>query len=195
MVTAAIEKNLDRLRVDQVGSLGRPTELAEASTRHAKGEISNSDLRSIEDKAIRAVIRRQEDIGLPILTDGEFRRRNFQDSFANAVSGFDTPVTMGRPDQWRDPKEWRDPNNPGNRSEPNYNAAGPAIATRRPVVERLALKTNVILQEYKAAASMTKLPLKVSLIGPDRIAQRFAWEASRDVYENIDEFMADVVAI
>ena len=41
--------------------------------------------------AITAALATQERIGLPILTDGEMRRRNFQDSFATAVSGFDVP--------------------------------------------------------------------------------------------------------
>ena len=42
---------------------------------------------------------------------------------------------------------------------------------------------------------MAKRPVKVSLIGPDRIAQRFAWEKSQAVYKDIDEFVADVVTI
>jgi len=41
-----------------------------------------------------------------VLTDGEFRRRNFQDSFGNAVSGYDTPSLTGA--GFRDPQTWRD---------------------------------------------------------------------------------------
>jgi 5-methyltetrahydropteroyltriglutamate--homocysteine methyltransferase len=63
------------------------------------------------------------------------------------------------------------------------------------VVERLKLKKNVVLEEYKAAAAVAQRPVKVSLIGPDRIAQRFAWEKSQAVYKDIDEFVSDVVAI
>ena len=183
-------EDLSLLRVDQVGSLVVPAELAAASDRRLRGEMSDNDLRETEDKAIRAVMRKQEQVGLPILTDGEFRRRNFQDSFGNAVSGYDTPSLAGA-----DPKRWRDPNKPGSRTEPNYEAAGPAIATRRATTERLKLKKNVVLNEYKAAAAMTQRPVKVSLIGPDRIAQRFAWEKSKAIYSGLDEFIADVVAI
>jgi 5-methyltetrahydropteroyltriglutamate--homocysteine methyltransferase len=183
-------EDLSLLRVDQVGSLVVPAELAAASDRRLRGEMSDNDLRETEDKAIRAVMRKQEQVGLPILTDGEFRRRNFQDSFGNAVSGYDTPSLAGA-----DPKTWRDPNKPGSRTEPNYEAAGPAIATRRATTERLKLKKNVVLNEYKAAAAMTQRPVKVSLIGPDRIAQRFAWEKSKAIYSGLDEFIADVVAI
>ena len=109
------------------------------------------------------------------------------------MSGYDTPAVTGK--DFKDPHSWRDPNNPGHRTELNDQAAGPAIATRRAAVERLKLKKNVVLEEYKAAAAMAQRPVKVSLIGPDRIAQRFAWERSQAVYKDIDEFVADVVAI
>jgi len=186
-------RDLNTLRVDQVGSLVVPASVVEASERHLRGDLSASNLLAVEDSAIQDVIRKQEQVGLPIITDGEFRRRNFQDSFGNAVSGYDTPAMTGK--DFRDPQLWRDPNNPGNRTEPNYEAAGPAIATRRAAVARLSLKKNVVLDEYKAAAAMTRQPVKVSLIGPDRIAQRFAWEKSRAVYKDIDDFISDVVAI
>src|SRR5215475_4383287 len=186
-------RDLNTLRVDQVGSLVVPASVVEASERHLRGGLSASNLLAVEDSAIQDVIRKQEQVGLPIITDGEFRRRNFQDSFGNAVSGYDTPAMTGK--DFRDPKTWRDPNNPGQRTEPNYEAAGPAIATRRAAVERLSLKKNVVLDEYKAAAAMTRQPVKVSLIGPDRIAQRFAWEKSQAVYKDIDDFISDVVAI
>ena len=42
---------------------------------------------------------------------------------------------------------------------------------------------------------MAKKPAKVSLIGPDRISQRFDYEASTSVYKDMDSFLADVVAI
>jgi len=135
------------------------------------------------------VIRRQEDVGLPIVTDGEFRRRNFQESFGNAVSGYDVPERVEAL------TDWREPNRPLHRTEQDFNAPGPAIATRRPVVERLRLKRNVVLDEYRFSAAVASGAVKVSLIGPDRIAQRFAWEKSRAVYEDIEEFIADVVAI
>jgi 5-methyltetrahydropteroyltriglutamate--homocysteine methyltransferase len=38
-------------------------------------------------------------------------------------------------------------------------------------------------------------PVKVSLIGPDRISQRFDYQASIAVYRDMDDFLADVVAI
>jgi 5-methyltetrahydropteroyltriglutamate--homocysteine methyltransferase len=62
-------------------------------------------------------------------------------------------------------------------------------------VQRLQLKRNVVLEEYRFAAAAATQPVKVSLIGPDRIVQRFAWERSQAIYPDIDAFVADVVAI
>ena len=181
--------DLAHLRVDQNGSLVAPGALQDTFSRNARGEATDAELRDAQDEAIRDVIRKQEAIGWPILTDGEFRRRNFQESFSNAVTGFDVPP---KADQLTG---WREPNKPLHRTEQNFSAPGPAIATRRATIERLRLKHNVVLDEYRFAADIATQPVKVSIIGPDRIAQRFAWERSQAVYKNIDAFIADVVVI
>jgi 5-methyltetrahydropteroyltriglutamate--homocysteine methyltransferase len=181
--------DLRKLRVDQNGSLVRPSPLLEVFDRYAQGEVAEKELVRAQDQAIREVIRKQEEIGLPVVCDGEFRRRNFQESFGHAVSGYDVPERVEAL------TDWREPNRPLHRTEQNFDAAGPAITTRRPVVAKLRLKRNVVLDEYRFAASVaTKAAVKVTLIGPDRIAQRFAWE-KQSVYKDIDEFIADVVAI
>ena len=177
------------MRVDQNGSLVRPASVLEAFDSYAHGRVSEAELCATQNEAIRAVIRKQEAVGLPIVSDGEFRRRNFQESFGNAVSGYDVPAEAATL------TGWREPNLPLHRTEQNFDATGPAISTRRGVIERLRLRHNVVLDEYSFAAAVATAPVKVSLIGPDRIAQRFAWEKSRAVYKDIDEFLADVVAI
>lgn len=181
--------DLNRLRVDQNGSLAAPQSLREAFERHARAEIDDAELRAAQDQAIVDVVRSQEVIGWPIVTDGEFRRRNFQESFSAAVSGFDVPAHVERL------QDWREPNRPLHRTEQNFDAQGPAIATRRAAAERLRLKRNIVLDEYRFTARFAQNTIKVSLIGPDRISQRFAWERSQAVYKDIDEFIADVVAI
>jgi 5-methyltetrahydropteroyltriglutamate--homocysteine methyltransferase len=61
-------------RADHVGSLLRPAALKEARARRVSGEISAAGLTAIEDREISRVIRKQEEIGLQSVTDGEFRR-------------------------------------------------------------------------------------------------------------------------
>ena len=66
---------------------------------------------------------------------------------------------------------------------------------RLPAVERLHLARNLPLEEYRYLSTVTGVPAKVALVGPDRISQRFDYENSRGVYATVDEFLADVVAI
>jgi 5-methyltetrahydropteroyltriglutamate--homocysteine methyltransferase len=81
------------------------------------------------------------------------------------------------------------------RAEQNFAAPGPAIVTRRRVVERLRLVRNVPLEEYRFASATANSPIKVTVLSADRISQRFAWERSQAIYPDMDAFLADVVAI
>src|SRR6266542_3402731 len=61
-------------RADHVGSLLRPAALKAARGKRERGEITAAELAAVEDREIETVIRKQEDIGLRSVTDGEFRR-------------------------------------------------------------------------------------------------------------------------
>jgi 5-methyltetrahydropteroyltriglutamate--homocysteine methyltransferase len=74
-------------RADHVGSLLRPQRLVEARAMREKGEITAEALTKIEDECILEIIRRQEDIGLKGVTDGEFRRRYWHIDFLSSFSG------------------------------------------------------------------------------------------------------------
>ena len=47
-------------RADHVGSLLRPAALHEARRRHAKGEITADALKTVEDREIERIIKKQE---------------------------------------------------------------------------------------------------------------------------------------
>ena len=74
-------------RADHVGSLLRPAALKEARASRANGKIDAHALAAIEDREIAAVIRRQEDVGLKSITDGEFRRAFWQIDFLERLDG------------------------------------------------------------------------------------------------------------
>ena len=74
-------------RADHVGSLLRPAELLQAREKAKRNEISAQQLREIEDRSIRDVVRMQEDIGLQGVTDGEFRRSSWHMDFLYQVGG------------------------------------------------------------------------------------------------------------
>ena len=182
--------DLQRLRIDHIGSLVRPAKLKEAFARYDRGQLNREQLGLTQDEAIREVIAGQEAHGFPVVTDGEFRRHSFQESFSEAVSGFDVPKNIGVYYEQRQLNQ-----NPLERAEQNFDETGPAIVTRRPTVERLKLLRNIPLEEFRFAQSVAKKPVKVTLIGPDRVAQRFKWEASTDVYKGLDDFVEHIVAI
>jgi 5-methyltetrahydropteroyltriglutamate--homocysteine methyltransferase len=76
-------------RADHVGSLLRPPELLRARDDFAGGRIPAERLRSVEDEAIRAVVKTQEDVGLQTATDGEFRRASWHMDFIYRLGGID----------------------------------------------------------------------------------------------------------
>jgi 5-methyltetrahydropteroyltriglutamate--homocysteine methyltransferase len=91
-------------RAEVIGSLLRPPVLRQAiDAFYERGhsavlteerEKDRTVLRELEDAAIRDVVRRQIDIGLDVVTDGEFRRWMFLNSFYDAVSGVRTGKTV-----------------------------------------------------------------------------------------------------
>ena len=185
-------KELANIRNDVVGSLLRPAKLKEARSRFDDGKISLEELRRIEDQEVRNAVALQEQVGLAVVTDGEYRRLNFQDSFGESVTGYDAGhpslnfyerrVEGGSPlRRWEIPDQGEQ--------------KGAAVSQRRPVIEKIGLARNVPLEEFRFLKAAAQKPAKVALIGPDRIAQRFDWQNSRSVYSGLDEFVADVVKV
>ncbi|HTI86129.1 MAG TPA: cobalamin-independent methionine synthase II family protein, partial [Alphaproteobacteria bacterium] len=183
--------DLRTIRTDVVGSLLRPEYLKDARKKLDEGKFDAAEFHKLEDRAVRESVALQDAVGLDVLTDGEQRRLNFQESFGSAVEGFDAGASKVHTYERR-----VEGAAPGQRWEiPELGSHGTAVSHRRPVVSRLKLVRNIPLEEYRYASGVTKTPVKVTLIGPDRISQRFAYEESADVYNGMDEFVADVVQI
>jgi 5-methyltetrahydropteroyltriglutamate--homocysteine methyltransferase len=79
-----MQRSKPPFRADHVGSLLRPTALKEARKR--AGEIDDVALRAIEDREI-GVIKKQEEVGLKSVTDGEYRRGSWQNDFLKMLPG------------------------------------------------------------------------------------------------------------
>ena len=181
---------LSNIRTDVVGSLLRPAHLKQAYAQRDEGKISEEELHRIEDDAIRDAVRLQESLGLDVITDGEYRRLNFQDSFAASVSGFtarhvDLSFMESLSREGKPLQRW----------DPYHVADGAAILQRRPVSQKLRLTRNLPLEEYRFVSAVAQKPAKVTLVGPDRITQRFDYQNSKSVYWSTEDFVADVVRI
>ncbi len=194
-MTGTDSSPLESMRVDQVGSLLRPLFLKDMFVQHEQGSVSDEVLIQAQDEAIRQVIAKQDEHYLPIVTDGEFRRINFMASFAN-VAGYELWKShwqrLPSPDEqaFVNSAEQRQ-----EREEKGGRGRDPMHSVRQPATQRLQLLSNQPLEEFRFAQRLTTTPVKVTLIGPDRITQRFAYEESQAFYTGVEEFVADVVAI
>jgi 5-methyltetrahydropteroyltriglutamate--homocysteine methyltransferase len=166
-------------RVDFVGSFLRPAALKAAFAAYEAGTLDGAGLRKAQDDAVAGLIEQQAAHGLPLANDGEYRRRQFMESIAG-VAGFEPWLDAMRGAAARDgrPVEAKQNND-----------------ARSPVTQRLDLVRNVVLEEYRFAAAHAQVPVKVTLVGADRIMQRYAYEQSRDIYPTLEDFMSDVVRI
>jgi methionine synthase II (cobalamin-independent) len=82
-----MQRSIPPFRADMVGSLLRTKPLKEAREKRAKGEITPEELKAVEDREIRGIIRKQEEIGLKAVTDGEFRRAWWHFDFLAGLDG------------------------------------------------------------------------------------------------------------
>jgi 5-methyltetrahydropteroyltriglutamate--homocysteine methyltransferase len=183
--------SLDRIRTDVVGSLLRPAQWKAARLAFETGKLSAQEFARMELACVRRHLDLQERIGLDVVTDGEVSRLNFQDSFGLAISGYATGGETVRTHEQRAAggtplARW---------DIPDLAAPGTPVVHRRPVVKKLELVRNPPLDEYRRVAPLAKKPVKVSLIGPDRVMQRFDHAGSKAVYATVDAFVDDVVAL
>src|SRR4051794_22947460 len=75
-------------RADHVGSLLRPPELLQARADFSQQRISRQQLTEVEDRAIDAALDVQRQVGIDVLTDGEYRRHDWVGDFTASVSGY-----------------------------------------------------------------------------------------------------------
>jgi 5-methyltetrahydropteroyltriglutamate--homocysteine methyltransferase len=74
-------------RADHVGSILRTAPVKEARAKREKGEISAAQLKEVEDREIEKIIKKQDEIGLKLATDGEFRRSWWHFDFFGMLDG------------------------------------------------------------------------------------------------------------
>jgi 5-methyltetrahydropteroyltriglutamate--homocysteine methyltransferase len=83
----AMQRSKPPFRADHVGSLLRPAALKAAREQRERGEITPAQLKAVEDQEIKRAIRKQEEIGISAVTDGEFRRAYWHFDFLENLTG------------------------------------------------------------------------------------------------------------
>jgi 5-methyltetrahydropteroyltriglutamate--homocysteine methyltransferase len=168
----AMQRTKPPFRADHVGSLLRPAALKDARARHERGEIDVDALRAIEDRAIAAVIAKQEAVGLKSVTDGEFRRASWQTDFLVGLDGVEAYE-----------------------GERKMLFKGPQP---RPILLRLKHKLGAfhghpMLDHFKFLAANAKVMPKMTIPSPSTLHFRYGREAvPQAIYPAMEEFYRDL---
>src|ERR1700704_4731078 len=158
-------------RADHVGSLLRPAALKEARAKREKGEITAAQLKEVEDREIEKVIRKQEDVGLKLATDGEFRRSWWHFDFFKGLDGV-TPFT----------------------AEHGIKFAG--VETKAEgikVTSRVGFSGHPMLDHFGFLKSHARVTPKMTIPAPSTLHFRQGRALiSREVYPDLDGYFDDV---
>src|SRR5499433_2716578 len=162
-------------RADHVGSLLRPQILRQAFRQNAKREIDDAEFRKLQDQCIRDVVALQENVGLQVVTDGEFRRGSYWGRFVERTEGFSIK-----------PASFKFRNDAGHEVE--FTAPYAKGKIRR--VEALAL------DEFDFLRTVTKVTGKITMPAPSTMHfYRCNDFADRTIYPDANEFFTDLARI
>jgi len=159
-------------RADHVGSLLRPRALRDAFRQHADAKISEADFRAAQDRAIREVLKLQEDCGLQVVTDGEFRRISYWEKFVRLTEGLtvkDAVFTF-------------------------HDEHGHESAFTAPYVEKkVGRGAPITLDEFQFVKAHTRATAKVTMPAPSTMHfYRFTDYARAGAYRDPTEFFVDL---
>ena len=162
-------------RADHIGSLLRPPALRQAFRQHAAGEIGDAEFERVQERCIRDVVALQEQVGLQVVTDGEFRRGSYWGRFVERTQGFEIK-----------PASFKFRNDEGH--EVNFTApfARSKIARAQPLA----------LDEFVFLNGATKATAKITIPAPSTMHfYRCDDFASRAAYHDVETFFDDVAKV
>jgi 5-methyltetrahydropteroyltriglutamate--homocysteine methyltransferase len=168
----ALPKGRPPFRADHVGSLLRPATLRQAFKQHANGHLSDAEFTRIQEESIRAAVRLQEEAGLPVVTDGEFRRGSYWSRFVEGIEGFEIRKAVFK---FRDDR--------------GHEVEFTAPHVTAPVRRRGALAVD----EFAFLRDATRVTPKITLPSPSTMHfYRCTDYAEPGVYPNVEAFFADL---
>jgi 5-methyltetrahydropteroyltriglutamate--homocysteine methyltransferase len=158
-------------RADHVGSLLRPMALKQARERHAKGEIGDAELKAVEDREIKDVIKKQEAVGLQSITDGEFRRSWWHLDFLWGLDGVEKHAM-------------------------DTGIAFAAVTTRNEGVKvtgKIGFSGHPMIEHFKFLKAHTARTPKMTIPAPSALYGRpLRTPIDKSIYPTLDGFFADL---
>lgn len=162
-------------RADHIGSLLRPQVLRQAFRDHMGKRIDDAAFAQIQDRCIRDVVKMQEEVGLKVVTDGEFRRGSYWGRFVERIDGFAIkPAVL----------KFRDD-------------AGHIVDFTAPYADgKLKRNKPLALDEFEFLKGITKAVPKITLPAPSTMHFYRATDfAAKSAYADVTGFFADLTRI
>jgi methionine synthase II (cobalamin-independent) len=159
-------------RADHVGSLLRPAALKQARAKRGRGEITAEELKTIEDREIEAVIRKQEEAGLRSVTDGEFRRAFWNYDFLGQLDGVEAYL--------------------GERKI-KFQGPQPKPMMLRVIGKLGGYRAHPMIEHFTFVASHAKATPKMTVPSPSSLHFRYGRDAVPvETYPEMDDFYRDL---
>jgi 5-methyltetrahydropteroyltriglutamate--homocysteine methyltransferase len=154
-------------RADVVGSMLRPAALKRARSQFEAGEMTASEFKRIEDRAVDQVIAVQEGAGVDVVTDGEMRRMVYFDAVFGDFDGIE-PVS--------DPE-----------ISTTFHGDEGTISFEVPaaITQRLARRRFAAVEEFTYARGRARVPVKVTVPNPFAFATMWHSRASAGAYPSV----------
>jgi len=158
-------------RADHVGSFLRPAALKEARAKREQGAITAAELKAVEDREVEKIIKKQEEIGLKLATDGEFRRSWWHFDFLGMLDG----VELYESDQGI-----------------QFRGVQTKAQSLR-IVGKVGFSNHPMLEHFKFLKAHTSVLPKMTIPAPPVLHFRLAKDGiKKDVYPDLDGFFHDL---
>ena len=158
-------------RADHVGSFLRPAALKEARAKREQGAITAAELKAVEDREVEKIIKKQEEIGLKLATDGEFRRSWWHFDFLGMLDGvevYDTDQGI----QFRGVQ---------------------TKAQSLRIVGKVGFSNHPMLEHFKFLKAHTSVTPKMTIPAPPVLHFRLAKDGvKKSIYPDLDGFFHDL---
>jgi 5-methyltetrahydropteroyltriglutamate--homocysteine methyltransferase len=158
-------------RADHVGSFLRPAALKEARAKREKGAITAAELKVVEDREIENIVQKQEQLGLQLATDGEFRRSWWHFDFLGRLDGVEI-------------------------YEAEQGIQFRGVQTKAQglrVVGKLGFSNHPMLEHFKFLKAHTKVMPKMTIPAPSVLHFRLPKDGiNKTVYPDLDQFFHDL---
>src|SRR5712692_5392738 len=158
-------------RADHVGSFLRPAALKEARAKREKGAITAAELKTVEDREIDKIIAKQQEIGLKLATDGEFRRSWWHFDFLSMLDGVELYE-----------------------SEQGIQFRG--VQTKAQglrIIGKVGFSNHPMLEHFKFLKAHAKVVPKMTIPAPPVLHFRLAKDGiAKSIYPDLDGFFHDL---